>query len=109
MVRILLAVLLCDPALAALARPPSRGGGRRREQRQAADGPAPLWEYRDADWSHKGLPQEARQPTGGRSRAARREEFYQTLRGYSEHFAPLIQSEFDEEQRVRAVGRIGWP
>ena len=94
--------LLCTGA-AALARP-TRGGGSRRAAKQVSevpDGPAPMWE-RDEEWKHKDLPTtegKARR-TGGRSRAARREEFYESLRDYSEHFAPLIQAEFEEEQQV---------
>eukprot|EP00966_Prymnesium_polylepis_P039250 910781-Prymnesium_polylepis.2 len=94
----------------ALARPSPRSG-RQKRAIDVPDGPAPLWEYRDAEWEHKDLPAadgKARQ-SGGRSRAARREAFYGTLRDYSEHFGPLIQSEFDEEQRALREQLAEWP
>ncbi|KAL1507836.1 hypothetical protein AB1Y20_007444 [Prymnesium parvum] len=94
----MLAVVLCSAL---------RGGGRRSGGRgQPTKGPArtvvnpaPMWEF-DREWDHMEVSPAAAPRTEGRSRAARRGAFYVKLRSYSDHFSPLVQSEFEEEKQV---------
>ena len=88
----------------ALARKPAP-----RKRSSSAQRTAPLWEYADEQWDYKVRPVKAGTQSGGRSRAASREAFYETLRTYSDRFGPLLQSEFEAEQEELRVMLQSWP
>ena len=58
-----------------------------------------MWQVAEQEWDHKAV-QPAAKATGGRSRGAQRQDFYNELRAYAEHYLPLLQSEWDGEQPV---------
>ena len=89
-----------------LAMAPSRGGRPRGGARAAKS--APVWQVAEQEWDHKAV-QPAAKATGGRSRAARRQGFYDGLRAYAEHWQPLLQAEWDGEQQLLREQLEQWP
>ena len=93
-------------AACCLAMAPSRGGRPRGGARAAKS--APVWQVAEQEWDHKAV-QPAAKATGGRSRAARRQGFYDGLRAYAEHWQPLLQAEWDGEQQLLREQLEQWP
>ena len=93
-------------AACCLAMAPSRGGRPRGGARAAKS--APVWQVAEQEWDHKAV-QPAAKATGGRSRAARRQNFYDGLRAYAEHWQPLLQAEWDGEQQLLREQLEQWP
>ena len=90
---IILALLFAPTLIAGL----SRGTPRR------------VWE--DTTWNRKRQrPSNTPEPrSGGRSRAAKRTALYDTLRSYSDHFAPLVSAEWQAEQDAITRAIEEWP
>ena len=97
--------MLSSLALLALAR---RGGSSPRSNSRGASSNAPrVWD--DSSWDKKAEQSKGGKGGGGRSRAARREKLYATLRTYADHFSPLLASEWRAEQDALAAQILQWP
>lgn len=67
-----------------------------------------VWD--DAAWHKKQAPAISAKDRGqGRSRAWRREHLYSGLRAYSDHYTPLLATEWRSEQQALAAQIERWP
>ena len=84
-----------------------RGTPKSSRRASASSSPPPrIWD--DNDWAYKEEQSKGKAGGGGRSRAARREKLYASLRGYADHFSPLLASEWRAEQDAIAEQIEQW-